>query len=161
MQRDSLGLGRQYEPCAGLCCCTSCLRRQAARICCHQSYNSCRSLLHKSLPCLNSQGTKADLLFVQSYPIFSIPQATVFIRHEHSNRHHHKTKKVQTRHSCMAELHHCSAVFCQLICNLSALAYSVMQFICCDRPAAKHQLSFEMQGPFAIRHLSYNLSTRS
>ena len=109
MQRDSLGLGRQYEPCAGLCCChTSCLRRQAARICCHQSFNSCKSLLQNSLPCLNRQGTKSDLLFVQSYPIFSIPQATVFIRHEHSNRHHHKTKKVQTLHSCMAELHHCT-----------------------------------------------------
>ena len=99
MQRDSLGLGH---------CHTSCLRRQAARLCCHQSYNSCKSLLHKSLPCLNSQGTKSDLLFVQSYPIFSIPQATVFMRHEHSNRHHHKTKKVQNRHSCMAELHHCT-----------------------------------------------------
>ena len=40
-----------------------------------------------------------------------------------------------------------SAVFCQLSCNLSALAYSVMQFICCDRPAASHQLSHEVQAP--------------
>jgi len=40
-----------------------------------------------------------------------------------------------------------SAVFCQLNCNLSALAYSVMQFICCDRPAARHQLSYEVQAP--------------
>ena len=54
-----------------------------------------------------------------------------------------------------------SAVFCQLSCNLSALAYPVMQFICCDSAAARHQLSFEVQGSFAIRHLSYNLSTGS
>ena len=40
-----------------------------------------------------------------------------------------------------------SAVFCQLDCNVSALAYSVMQFICCDRPAARHQLSYEVQAP--------------
>ncbi len=33
-----------------------------------------------------------------------------------------------------------SAVFCQLSCNPSALAYSVMQFICCDKPAARHQI---------------------
>ena len=38
-----------------------------------------------------------------------------------------------------------SAVLCQLSCNLSALAYCVMQFICYDRPAARHQLSYEVQ----------------
>lgn len=95
-QRDSVGLGRQYERRAGLCCChTSCLHRQAVRICCHQSYNSCtcKGLLHKSVSCLNSQGTKGDLLFVQPYPIFSISRATVFMRREHSNRHHHKTRE--------------------------------------------------------------------
>ena len=51
-----------------------------------------------------------------------------------------------------------SAAFCQLSCNLSALAYSV---ICCDRPAARHQLSFEVQGSSANCHLSCNLSARS
>ena len=40
-----------------------------------------------------------------------------------------------------------SAVFCQSSCNLSALAYSVMQFICCDRPATRPQLSYEVQAP--------------
>ena len=37
-----------------------------------------------------------------------------------------------------------SAVSCQLSCNLSALAYSVMQLICSDRPAERHQLSYEV-----------------
>ncbi len=55
-----------------------------------------------------------------------------------------------------------SAVFSQLSCNLSALAYSVMQFICCDRPdLPKNHLSFEVRGSFAVRHLSYNLPTQS
>jgi hypothetical protein len=36
----------------------------------------------------------------------------------------------------------------------SALAYSFMHFICCERPAARNQLSFEVQGSFAICHLS-------
>jgi len=40
-----------------------------------------------------------------------------------------------------------SAVFRQLRCNLSALAYSVMQFICCNRPAAKRHLSYKVQAP--------------
>ncbi len=30
-----------------------------------------------------------------------------------------------------------SAIFCKLSCNPSTLVYSVVQFICCDRPAAK------------------------
>ena len=57
-----------------------------------------------------------------------------------------------------------SAVFCQLSCNLSALAYSVMQFICYDRPAARHQLSYEVQAPLrsvisaAIYLLSHDMS---
>ena len=57
-----------------------------------------------------------------------------------------------------------SAVFCQLSCNLSALAYSVMQFICYDRPAARYQLSYEVQAPLqsvisaAICLLSHDMS---
>ena len=57
-----------------------------------------------------------------------------------------------------------SAVFRRLICNVSALAYSVMQFICCDRPAARHQLSYEVQAPLqsvisaAICLLSHDVS---
>ena len=54
-----------------------------------------------------------------------------------------------------------SAVSCQLSCKLSALVYFVMHLICCDRPAARHQLSFEVQGSSAICHLSCNLSARS
>ena len=63
-------------------------------------------------------------------------------------------------------LHYVSpAAVCQLSCNLSALACSVMQFICCDRPAARHkQLSYEVQAPSqcvisaAICLLSHDLS---
>jgi len=57
-----------------------------------------------------------------------------------------------------------SAIFCQLSCNLSALAYSVMQLICYDRPAAGHQLSYEVQAPLqsvisaAIYLLSHDMS---
>ncbi len=68
--------------------------------------------------------------------------------------------------SWSAELHFVSsAVFCHLSSNLSALAYSVMQFICCDRPAARHQLSYELQAPLqsvilaAICLLSHDMST--
>ena len=57
-----------------------------------------------------------------------------------------------------------SAVICKLSCNLSTLAYSVVQLICCDRPAAKHQLSCKVQPPLqsvisaAICLLSHDLS---
>lgn len=50
---------------------------------------------------------------------------------------------------------------CQLSCNLSALAYSV---ICCDIPAARHQLSYEVQDPLrsvisaAVCFLSHDVS---
>ncbi len=41
-----------------------------------------------------------------------------------------------------------SAVSCQLsCCNPSALAYSVVQFICCNRPAVKHHLSYKLRAP--------------
>ena len=59
------------------------------------------------------------------------------------------------------------AVFCQLNYNLSTLAYSAMQFICSDRPAARHQLSCEVQAPLqyvisaAIHLLSHNMSALS
>jgi len=49
--------------------------------CENHSYNSCQSLLHKSFPCLNSQGTKSDSLFVQWFSNFSISHAAVFTRH--------------------------------------------------------------------------------
>lgn len=71
-------------------------------------------------------------------------------------------------HCCIAStpfqlcLHYVSsAAFCQLICNLSALAYSV---ICCDIPAARHQLSYEVQDPLrsvisaAVCFLSHDVS---
>jgi len=56
-----------------------------------------------------------------------------------------------------------SAVFHQLSCNPSALAY-VMQFICCNRPAVKHHLSYKLQAPLqsvilvALCLLSHDLS---
>ncbi len=68
-------------------------------------------------------------------------------------------------------------------CNPSALAYSVVQFICCNRPAVKPRLSYGLQAPLqpvcsamvsqlgsslltqsvssaAIRQLSCNVSTQ-
>jgi len=54
-----------------------------------------------------------------------------------------------------------SAIFCQLSCNLYALAYSV---IYCDRPVARHQLSYEVQDPLqsvisaAVCLLSHDMS---
>lgn len=57
-----------------------------------------------------------------------------------------------------------SAVLCQLSFNLSALACNGMQFICYDRPTARHQLSYEVQAPLhsvisaAICLLSHDLS---
>ena len=54
-----------------------------------------------------------------------------------------------------------SAAFCQLSCNLSALAYSVTAD---DRPAARHQLSYEVQDPLqsvisaAVCLLSHDMS---
>ena len=55
---------------------------------------------------------------------------------------------------------------CQLSCILSAQlqpicsSVFVMQFIRCDRPAARHQLSFELQAPLqsVIRLLSHDMS---
>ena len=73
-----------------------------------------------------------------------------------------------SQHCCTAStpfqlcLHYVSsAAFCQLSCNLSALAYSV---ICCDIPAARHQLSYEVQDPLrsvisaAVCFLSHDVS---
>ena len=57
-----------------------------------------------------------------------------------------------------------SAVFFQLSCNVSALAYSVMQLICCDRPATRYQLSYKVQAHLpsvisvAISLLSHDMS---
>jgi len=67
--------------------------------------------------------------------------------------------------------------FCQYSCSLSAqlyfvssaaylsaLVYSVMQLICCDRPTARHQPSYKVQAPLqsvtsdAICLLSHDMS---
>ncbi len=60
-----------------------------------------------------------------------------------------------------------SAVFCQLSCNVSALACSVMQLICCDKLATRYQLSYYVQAHLpsaitvAICLLSHDMSVHS